>query len=54
MQSTDERDYLIQLCYIFGIGMLGVIMLPFFFHSFELSRSSLEILSLINWRLCVA
>ncbi|MEH6384959.1 MAG: O-antigen polysaccharide polymerase Wzy [Colwellia sp.] len=49
MQSTDERDYLIQLCYIFGIGMLGVIMLPFFFHSFELSRSSLEILSLINW-----
>jgi len=49
MQSTDERYYLIQLCYILGIGMLGVIMLPFFFHSFELSRSSLEVLSLINW-----
>jgi len=49
MQYTDERYYLIQLCYILGIGMLGVIMLPFFFHSFELSRSSLELLSLFNW-----
>lgn len=49
MTLTDEKQLTIKLCACAYTGVLGFLLLFFFFQGFSMSRESLEVFSLVTW-----